>query len=55
MQELLKNILLGKQKNCEFIPLGVNCAPSHTLRKIGLRKSALPFVWNTTTITALWN
>jgi len=52
MLSTLENIILRKPVNCEFIPLGMNCAPAHTLRKLGLRKSALPLDWNVTPISA---
>ncbi|MDH5527097.1 MAG: papain-like cysteine peptidase [Nitrospirota bacterium] len=44
------NLLMGDRSRYEIIPLGTNCAPSHFLRAIGLRTTALPFDWNVTPV-----
>lgn len=46
----LEQIFSGDQSKFEIVPLGTNCHISHSLRKIGLRFSALPFDWNVTPI-----
>ena len=47
---MLEQLLLRGSSAFEIIPLGVNCAIAHGLRKANLRFSALPFDWTVTPV-----